>query len=296
MKSSAHSVTVALCGHWYRDYGTAPCPVCQTETRNDQNALTLSDGDDGRLLLHCKKSQCSYSSIKAALAFRGMALSASTPDPLAAAQRDHERKAEAMAKANLALILWWEALPIKASPAERYLRETRGISVWLPDTLRFHPNAPHPTGARLPAMFGLIEGVDLFAVHRTYLLPDGSGKAANAPDKAMLGASTGGAVRLSESPAGPLVVCEGIETGLSLVEMLPEPASVWAALSTAGMKALRLPETPGRLILATDGDDPGREAGRHLARRGAANGWHVETLEAPNGTDWNDHLTHGDKQ
>ncbi|ALI55331.1 virulence-associated protein E [Celeribacter marinus] len=91
------------------------------------------------------------------------------------------------------------------------------------------------------------------------------------------------------------MICEGIETGLSLVELLPEPASVWATLSTAGMKSLNLPKTPSRLILATDGDDPGRTAGRHLAQRAAANGWDIETLEAPEGTDWNDYLRNGDQ-
>ncbi|SFL07749.1 Toprim domain-containing protein [Celeribacter marinus] len=111
----------------------------------------------------------------------------------------------------------------------------------------------------------------------------------------MLGPSASGAVRLSDNPSGPFVICEGIETGLSLVELLPEPASVWATLSTAGMKSLNLPKTPSRLILATDGDDPGRTAGRHLAQRAAANGWDIETLEAPEGTDWNDYLRNGDQ-
>jgi hypothetical protein len=64
-------------------------------------------------------------------------------------------------------------------------------------------------------MVALVEGSDAFAVHRTYLLPDGSGKAAIDPDKMMLGAVAGGAVRLTDGPGG-LVVAEGIETALSL--------------------------------------------------------------------------------
>jgi len=86
----------------------------------------------------------------------------------------------------------------------------------------------------------LIERADGFSVHRTYLRPDGTGKAAIDPDKAMLGAVAGGAVRLTQAQ-GPLVVAEGIETALALASgMLGRPATIWAALSTSGMRALRL--------------------------------------------------------
>ena len=51
-----------LGGEWYRSYGTAPCPVCQTERRKDQNALTINERD-GKLLLHCKKSTCDFRDI-----------------------------------------------------------------------------------------------------------------------------------------------------------------------------------------------------------------------------------------
>lgn len=61
------------------------------------------------------------------------------------------------------------------------------------------------------------------------------------PAKAMLGNCAGGAVRLIEAD-GPLVVTEGVETGLSLVSgLLKAPATIWAAMSTSGIKNLRLP-------------------------------------------------------
>lgn len=295
MKSSANSVTVALGGHWYGDYGTAPCPVCQTEHRTDQNALTLRDGHNGQLLADCKKSKCSFSSIRAVLAFRDLSVTAVRTDPAQAAKRNQERRQEAMLKANWALEIWMDARPLQASPAEQYLRETRGIAGPLPDTLRFHPGTRHPTGVQLPALLAMVEGIELFALHRTYLAPDGTRKAATQPDKAMLGPCGGGAVRLSASPTGPLVVCEGIETGLSLVDMIREPATVWACLSAPGMKSLRLPNAAGRLIVATDGDDPGREAGAQLAQRASSLGWRVDKLDAPDGMDWNDYLREGNR-
>ena len=136
-----------------------------------------------------------------------------------------------------------------------------------------------------------MQGAGAAAVHRTYLRPDGSGKAAIDPAKAMLGGTQGGAVRLTQGP-GPLVVAEGIETALSLASgLLRRPATVWAALSTSGIRGLHLPPQPGRLTIAPDGDKAGREAANALAERAHALGWQVSLLPAPDGRDWNDVLT-----
>ena len=107
----------------------------------------------------------------------------------------------------------------------------------------------------------------------------------------MQGPCAGGVVPLSDAD-GPLVVSEGIETGLSLLSgLIGRPARVWAALSAPGMKALRLPGAPGQLIVATDGDPAGREAGRLLADQARSKNWAVSLLPAPDGADWNDVLT-----
>jgi hypothetical protein len=140
-------------------------------------------------------------------------------------------------------------------------------------------------------MVGAVQGTGLPAMHRTYLRPDGSGKAALYPDKMMLGATAGGAVRLTNAQ-GPLVVAEGIETALSLASgLLHAPATVWAALSTSGIRGLHLPPTASRLTIAPDGDKPGREAANALAERAHAQGWQVSLLPAPDCRDWNDILT-----
>jgi hypothetical protein len=167
----------------------------------------------------------------------------------------------------------------------------RGITCPLPDTLRFVPQCWHATAKTFPALVALVEGGAGFAVHRTYLCCDGSGKADVTPSKAMLGAVTGGAVRLTDR-LGPLVVAEGIETALSLASgLLRTPATVWAALSTSGIRGLHLPPTASRLTIAPDGDAPGREAANALAERAHALGWQVSLLPAPDGRDWNDILT-----
>ncbi len=283
----ARTLTLDLSGRWYGRYGAAACPVCQPESRRQQNALTLSDGRDGRLLAHCKRSECAFREI---LSAAGVGLGSYTPPDLSnIARREAEAIKEGEQREKRALALWCESVSIGDTVAETYLRG-RGISCQLSETLRFHHACWHPSAKRLPAIVSLVEGSDYFAVHRTYLRLDGSGKAEVDPPKAMLGAVAGGAVRLSESD-GPLVVTEGIETGLSLLcGLLSGPATVWAALSTSGVRGLKLPVNPRKLIIAPDGDDPGRAAAQALATQAQALGWDVSLLPALEGRDWNDVL------
>jgi hypothetical protein len=87
------------------------------------------------------------------------------------------------------------------------------------------------------------------------------------------------------------VVAEGIESGLSLLSgLLDGPVAVWAALSTSGLRGLRLPSKPSRLTIACDGDGPGRAAAHALAERAHALGWQVSILDPGNGADFNDIL------
>jgi len=287
--TDARELTLALGGRFHGRYGTAPCPVCQPQRRKDQNALTLADGRNGRLMLDCKKSACGFLHILAAAGLRSGDYS--PPDAATIARREREAKAEAQRKAAQAKRLWDEAQPIAGTVAEAYLRG-RGITCELPRTLRFQGDCWHgPTAKRYPAMVAAVQGAGLPAVHRTYLRPDGSGKADIEPAKAMLGATAGGAVRLTEGRSR-LVVSEGVESGLSLLcGLLDDPVTLWAALSTSGLRGLRLPPEPGRLTIATDGDAPGRAAGHTLAERAHALGWQVSLLPAPAGRDWNDILT-----
>ncbi|MHA7849404.1 DUF7146 domain-containing protein [Roseovarius sp.] len=284
----AKQITQTLRGKWYRRYGSAPCPVCQTEGQKGQNALTLADGDGGRLLAHCKKSDCDFRDILGAAGLAPGDYAA--PDPLESHARQAQHRAEAEKRARQAHRLWQDACPVAGTQAETYLRG-RGILCPLPETLRFLPECWHPTAKRFPAMLARVDGGDGFAVHRTYLATDGRGKADVNPDKMMLGRVSGGAVTLAEAQ-GPLVVAEGIETALSLsCGLLRTPATVLAALSTSGMRGLHLLPDPHRLTIAPDGDAPGKAAAHALAERATALGWQVSLLTAPDGRDWNDILT-----
>ena len=285
--TDARTLTQSLGGKWYGRYGLACCPA-----HGDRKpSLSLADAPDGRLLLNCKTG-CAFIDILDALRSRGMLSRDYRPEPLSPAEmarRKAEDEAAAAMAEKRALACWREAQPIGGTIAETYLRG-RGITCALPDSLRFHPDCWHPSAQRAPAMVARIDGLPRLAVHRTYLHPAGSGKADLEPPKAMLGAALGGAVRLTVAQ-GPLVVAEGIETALSLAcGLLGRPATIWAALSCAGIAGLRLPSRPGRLTIASDGDRPGHDAALKVAERASAMGWSVSLLPAPEGRDWNDIL------
>lgn len=286
----ARKLTEALSGRWYGDYGTAPCPVCQPDRRRDQNGLTLKDGRVG-LLLHCKKSACKFEAMLAAF---GLGISDyCKPDLADVRRRKVAQSTEALRKSELAKRLWVETLPIEGTLAEAYLR-ARCIACDLPPSLRFHPQCYHgPSKRSLPAMVALVEGGSTFAIHRTYLNADGSGKAGlPTGDKMMLGSVAGGAVKLSDADTGPIVISEGIESGLSLLSLLDEPMILWAALSASGMRSLHLPKGYGHLKIAADGDEHGRDAAQELAKRAHGLGWRVSILDPGDGLDFND-ILHG---
>ena len=275
-----------LGGKWHRSYGVAPCPVCQSDRRKDQNALTINL-KEGRLLLHCKKSHCDFKDI---LTAAGITPGHIEIDRLAMENAERERADQAAKLKARARSLWDYAGSIQGTHGETYLRG-RGITCDLQDTLRWTPDIYHGhSGRYCGAMIADVQPTG--GIHRTFFTKQGKRLDDNA--KMMLGPCSGGAVRLSDA-VGPLVVCEGIETGLSLLSGLLEgPNWVWAALSTSGIRGLTLPRTPRSLIIAPDGDEPGREAAASLAQTAAARGWNVSLMVPPDKQDWNDVLiAHG---
>ena len=284
--TQADDLTLALGGEWRGHAGLAPCPVCQIERRLDQRGLSIR-ADGGALLAFCHKSGCDFRDIVKAA---GLPRDALRLDPEAAREADAKREAYAQEQRAKARRLWDTCTPIRGTKGEAYLR-ARGITCPLPVSLGWAADAFHGPSARwLSAMVG---DVSTGGVHRTYFEKTGERITGNA--KMMQGPCAGGAVALSGAQ-GPLVVCEGIETGLSLLSgLLGGPATVWAALSTSGMKSLALPSAPGELIVATDSDDAGAGwiAGNVLAERAAALGWAVSLWPAPDGQAWNDALRGG---
>jgi hypothetical protein len=118
-------------------------------------------------------------------------------------------------------------------------------------------------------------------VHRTFLAPDGGGKAAPGPDgegsKMMLG--NAGIVRLApdEEVTHGLGVCEGVETGLALLQRFGW-APVWAAASAGAVR--RFPVLAGieSLTIFADHDAPGLDAARACKARWAGAGREVRVV------------------
>ncbi|GAA4668471.1 DUF7146 domain-containing protein [Bartonella pachyuromydis] len=286
---NSQGITNALRGVWYGRYGSARCPA-----HDDQlPSLSLANGHDGRLLLICYAG-CSFREIIQALRRIGLLGTQAFVDKTYDHRLSFSKQFSAdlkrvQQKAERAKAIWQQSQPIKDTLAETYLR-MRGITCDLFPYLRFHDNCPHPLGMTLPALVALVKGAGSFAIHRTFLQANGC-KADHKPAKAMLGSVMGGAVHLSQENPKHLVICESIETGLSLLSgLLSELVNLWASLSTSGMMRVNLPPIKARLTIAMDGDDAGRKAGFTLAARAYSQGFEVFMMQAPNSLDFNDFL------
>lgn len=279
----AEAITRSLGGRWFGQRGVAMCPV---HDNRRTPALSLADGSDGKLLVHCFAG-CDGVDILRELRRRGMAHSPVVERRMSSSRNDHG------GRRAFALSIWNKALPIVGTTADLYLNQ-RGIAHPYPKSLRFSPSLRHtPSETRHPALIALVtkgSSREAVGLHRTYLSSAGA-KADVRPAKMMLGDCGGGAVRLADDGGGPIVICEGIETGLSLRDALasevPKPR-IWAALSTSGIVGFILPETAGDVVIAPDGDVPGNVAAEKLARRVKGEGRRVRIMSAPSGKDWND--------
>ncbi|MEM1380881.1 MAG: toprim domain-containing protein [Pseudomonadota bacterium] len=279
-------IVKALQGRWFGSYGTCLCPA-HNNTNRHSPALSVSKGRGGKLLVHCFAG-CAYSDIMAALCERGLVETSERHD-FAPHTHAYDREDEARRLASAQRVREGTRLPA-GTAAERYAQR-RAIQKPLPwPTVGFHPRLRHPSGGYHPAIVSVVtKGSDnrFCGVAREWITLAGE-KPRLEPSKAMLGPCTGGAVRLSEGP-GPLIVGEGLWTCLSLRDALQ--GSVWAALSTSGLKQLILPREPGDLIIGADHDanGAGEKAAEELAARASRAGWFAKIImpEAL-GTDWND--------
>jgi hypothetical protein len=201
---------------------------------------------------------------------------------------------------NAAARLFAASVPIIGTLVDTYFR-SRGITQGgASEALRFHPRCWHREEGQTkpvlrPALIAAVtDGAGaLQGVHRTWLAPDGQGKAAVETQRRAMGHILGNAVRLSPHD-DILVVGEGIETMLSLSEMAPG-LPVWAALSSGHLGAVQLPEGMQRLYIAIDRDQAGQRAAERLSARATEVGIGCHVLEPQLG-DFNDDLRANGKE
>ena len=265
------------------------CPAHDDRTPS----FAIDVTEDGKILLHCFAG-CSQAAIEASLRPHGL-----WPPREANDRRTLERLRTARARSldhpetDRSAAVWRiarEAAQAQRTLVATYLR-SRGITLPVPEPLRFLPSLRHRSGVSAPAMIAIVtrgEDPRPVAIHRTWLAPDGNGKAPVEPAKMMLGPCRGGAVRLAPF-AQPLLVGEGIETTLAAMQATGHCG--WAALSASGLRSHDLPEEARDIIILADGDDAGTAAANAAASRWHREDRRVRIAQAPTGTDFNDLLT-----
>ena len=90
--TDARELTATLGGRWHGRFGTCACPVCQPDRRRGQNALTLADGRNGRLVADCKKKLEPFSTFWRRLACALVTIAPRTRQPLPSANAKPRRK------------------------------------------------------------------------------------------------------------------------------------------------------------------------------------------------------------
>jgi putative DNA primase/helicase len=281
---SAETIARALGRPVYRSGGwwRCPCPLHQGKSPS----LALRDGERGRLVVFCHAG-CDWREVRAEIARLRLIDESPTSAEPEAQHDDGRRIAYAMA-------LWRETRPA-TGPIATYFA-ARGITLPMPKTLRLHSAIwPPPLTEGRAAMVAIVTHAERgrVGIHCTYLAPDAT-KSTIEPVRRCFGPVSGAAVRLAAVDAArSLIVAEGIETTLSVMQETGLPG--WAALSAGGLEQLVLPpvaEVP-RVLICADHDRNGR--GEVAARTAAAlwlsEGRRVRIAMPPTpGTDFNDLL------
>jgi putative DNA primase/helicase len=287
--SNARDLTRELGGTWHGSYGSCQCPVHEDRSPS----LSVKDGEHG-LIVHCFAG-CDWYDIKCELHRRGLIdrsprrARGHRPDRSTTKATRTPERIPKWGRGTPAHRIWHCAEEAPGTLAEVYLR-ARGLTLPVPPTLRFQWLKHAPSSTLHPCMIALVQhGVTgtPVGIHRTYLRRDGLGKADVDPVKMALGPIAAGAVQLAPA-ADQVLIGEGIETALSAMQATGIPA--WAALGTAGLRALDLPEHIRHVTVLADSDPPGIAAANDAAWRWAGQRRDVRIAHPPTGKDFNDAL------
>jgi putative DNA primase/helicase len=226
-----------------------PCPN-HGKGRGDRSpSLSVTDGDDDRLLLRCFAG-CEFVDILDELKHRGLVNDNGIRRHTAEIRPFKPREPEPDPEA---LDIWAEAVEPHHTFVQEYL-ERRGITL-LPQSICCQINRP--------AMVAAVQRPDgkIIAVQQTWLTRAGK-KAGITPPRITTGALGTGAVRLG-ARTDIMGLAEGIETALSA--MMLTGMTVWATLGAARLPSVWVPPEIRELHIFSDNDEAGRRAAKLAA-------------------------------
>jgi len=279
--------------------GLARCPSHDDRTPS----LSISDGEGGGILVHCHAG-CSQAAVIDALRQLGLWPEGGKLTPMTEAERERRRQQEAERERQrnrrdafiegLWQKTWAEAMRGRDSPIERWLDVRLGTKLARnldPDQLPLRWASHCTRGSdRAPAMVALMTDPvtgEPCGLHRTFLLPDGSGKSPIEPVRMMLGRA--GVIRLTpdDEIVECLGVCEGIESGLAIMAFGYRP--MWACGSLGGLTDFPVLAGVDCITVFSDPKPHEKEGARSCAKRWAEAG-RRSFLRTPYKGDWNDAL------
>jgi hypothetical protein len=243
---------------------------CVAHEDSEPSMIFFDGREDGRVQVRCMAG-CEPEDIIAELKRRGLwddkSLAEVNRERRRQEQIEEEKKAHRLRV--LARGIFDEAKPIKGSLAETYF-ESRNIAdtARMIDDIRYHYACPRGSITQ-PAVIIAMRSVvttAITAIQRIFLTRNGckDGKGM------MLGQVGGAAMMLQRLQNAKLQVCEGLETGLSIIEMYPEYGPVWALGSTANMQSFAVIDSVKTLTIRADNDEAGLKAAELCKAR-----WHV---------------------
>jgi hypothetical protein len=173
-----------------------------------------------------------------------------------------------------------KAQPCAGTPAQHYLerREVWSVARMI-DDIRFSMVCPREqllTPAIIVAMRDF-KSSEITAVQRIFLTQDVHGNVIKDGKPMMLGPAGGSAMKLQQLQDGELHVCEGCETGLSIIAMDEGP--VWALGSAGAIRAFKVLPGIERLKIWADNDQVGIDAANVCRDRWLVAGRKCRVLE-----------------
>jgi hypothetical protein len=267
-----------LRGTWHGSYGKARCPA-----HDDRKAsLSVIPGDKA-VLFKCFAG-CTSEAILAALRRGHAFIRADEPTERPLQRRDLR---------GLCREIWSRALPIRNTPAEKYLVR-RGIAH--STIAKFDPAAivyEEGKQLRLPGLIlPIIENRELVALSRILLAADGQKSDQLADPKRTLGDPRGGAVQIGQIENGNLNLAEGFEDAESAIK-INGLAGCWSVSGIEQYNRLAIPNHVRRItIYSQHGIGAARvieKARPHLTKNDRS----LEIVMPPPGVDWNEALLAG---